>query len=374
VWSIERIETPAGDPAWHVRRHADVKALLADQRLGRGHPDPARAGRYAKDDIAGRPASGSETEHVDHTVWRRAMNKVFSPAALERMTPVVRDTAARVAEDLAGQSTPVDLKHAYSTRLTSLVMCSLLGVPPEDIETWRRWTEEGAQTTNLTRSMDGMKRLMAYAARLVAQRRDTSSGNGGGAISMLVAAGDGSRGNDGRVVKLLAGMLAFGRETPASVLDWGTLLLLTHSQQAALLRTEPTRVVAAVEEILRLFKPHAATEHGLQRYAHTDIDVGGTTIHAGEMVLLDVMRANRDPEVFSAPDRFDITRTPNPHLTFGYGSYMCNFTKLGRIEISIGLATLFARFPGLRLAAPPDRLQEREHLRTGGLAELPVAW
>jgi len=86
------------------------------------------------------------------------------------------------------------------------------------------------------------------------------------------------------------------------------------------------------------------------------------------------MAANRDPEVFADPDRFDVTRAPNPHLTFGYGPYMCNFTKLGRIEIALGLTTLFTRLPGLRLAARADQLVTREHLRTGGLAELPVTW
>jgi cytochrome P450 len=369
--SIQRIETPSGDPAWHVVRYAEVKALLADQRLGRGHPDPAHAGRYSSD-IAGRPASASKSEHAEHAWWRKAMNKVFSPAGLERMTPTVRSLASRVADDLASKPPPADLNDAYSTPLASQVMCALLGVPTDDIARFRGWTEEGAQVTDLDRSMSGMKLLMAYAANLVSRRR---ADPGDDAVSVLVTAGvDGSKIHQGRVVKLLAGMLAFGRETPASVIDWGALLLLTNSDQRELLQQDRSLVPSAVEEILRLFKPHAATDQGLLRYAHTDIEAGEVTIRLGDMVLLDVMTANRDGAVFSDPDCFDITREPNPHLTFGYGSYMCNFTKLGRAEIGIGLSTLFEHFPTLELAQRPDQLQTKDHLRTGGLARLPVAW
>jgi cytochrome P450 len=369
--SIKGIETPAGGQAWHVVGYAGVKALLADQRLGRGHPDPVSAGWYSRD-IAGRPASTSETEYADHSGWRKAMNTVFSPAGLERMTPTVRQVAAELAAELAGLAGPLDLNAWYSTPLTSRVMCALLGVPAADIDQFRDWTEEGAQTDDLERSMSGMKLLMAYAARLVSQRRSSGPDD---VISVLVNVGAGrSKQHVGRVVKLIAGMLAFGRETPASVIDWGTMLLLTNPAQRDLLIERPELVTGAVEEILRLFKPHAATDHGLMRYAHADIEMGAITIKTGDMVLLDVMLANRDAKVFADPERFDITRTPNPQLTFGSGAYMCNFTRLGRTEIGTGLATLFANFPMLSLAEPPDQLKLKEHLRTGGLARLSVTW
>jgi cytochrome P450 len=87
-----------------------------------------------------------------------------------------------------------------------------------------------------------------------------------------------------------------------------------------------------------------------------------------------VVAANHDPEVFPEPDRFLITRDPNPHLAFGHGFYMCNFTKLARVELETALSTIIDRVPDLRLAESPDRLEVRSHLRTGGLARLPVTW
>jgi pentalenolactone synthase len=372
IQTVELVETPAGDPAWHIGRYPQVKALLADQRLGRAHPDPARASWYSREDVAGRPARGAESEYADHAGWRKAMNKVFSPSGLERMIPAVRTVAVQVADEMAAATPPADLNDTFAIPLTSRVMCTLLGIPAEDIDRFRAWTEEGAHDDDMARSAAGMKMLMSYVSSLIARRR---ADPGPDVVSVLVAnGGDGSRGYLGRVVKLLGGMLAFGRETPASVINWGAMLLLTNTSQRDLLSREPSLMNRAMEEILRLFKPHAATDLGLVRYAHADITVGETTIRAGDMVLLDVMLANRDSDVFPDPDRFDIARDPNPHLTFGSGFYMCNFTKLGRAEISIGLTTLLSRFPGLQMAGEVSELKYKEHMRTGGLAGLPVTW
>ena len=173
VSSMRRIETPAGDPAWWVTRHAEVKALLGDQRLGKAHPSPSTAGWYSKEDVAGRPIGGSDTEYGEHAWWRRAMNKVFSPQNLERMRPTVARVAAGCADRLADQAGPVDLNLAYSTPLTSEVMCVLLGVPGEDVALFRQWTEEGAQATDISRSMAGIRQMLSYVERLVRSRRNT---------------------------------------------------------------------------------------------------------------------------------------------------------------------------------------------------------
>src|ERR1017187_1654791 len=370
--SVEQIKTPAGDPAWQVRGYAEVRSLLADQRVGRGHPDPARAARYSDVDLAGRPASGSESEYTDHGQWRKAMNKVFSPQNLEQLTPTVMSIAERLAKDLAGRQPPADLNEAFSTPLTSEVMCALLGVPTDDIALFRHWTAEGAQNSDMERSMRGIRGLMSYVTNLVSRYR---TGPGDNPVSMLVRADqDGSGNNLGKIVKLVSGMLAFGRETPASVIDWGVMLLLTNPEQRRLLQEDPQLAQGAAEEVLRKFKPPAATDRGLMRYAFADLEAGGELIKAGDMVLLDVMAANHDPEVFPDPERFEITRTPNPHLTFGYGFCMCTFTRLARSEIAAPLTTLLSQLPGLRLDEPPDQLKMKDHLRSGGLTRLPVSW
>ena len=113
---------------------------------------------------------------------------------------------------------------------------------------------------------------------------------------------------------------------------------------------------------------------GLTRYAQADIDVTGVTIGAGELVLLNTRAANRDPEVFADPQHFDITRTDNPHLTFGNGPYFCPGAPLARIELQVLFEMLPHRIPTLRLAVPRETLRTRTNVLFGGLIEFPVTW
>ena len=113
---------------------------------------------------------------------------------------------------------------------------------------------------------------------------------------------------------------------------------------------------------------------GVPRYARAQIEVAGVTIRAGEAVVLSGGAGNHDPRVFADPERFDVARQPNPHLTFGYGPRFCIGAPLARVELQAVFARLFARFPALRLATPVEQLRVRGDLLTGGLAELPVTW
>ena len=369
---IERVQTPAGDPAWRITQHSVVKDLLADARLGLTHPNPAAASWYSKVDLAGRPMGRSGSEYEEHTWWRRAMNKVFSPQRLRDRAPGIQRVADDLLANMSRQSPPADLREHFTVPLCSRIICELLDVPYEQIDRLRHWSEQGAYAADIKRSMEGIRAQMTYVVRLVGDR---SRNPGDDLISELLALDiRKAKLYQGRVVKLISGMLGFGRETPASTIDSAVVLLLTHPDQRELLLREPARLADAIEEILRLFRPPAASQGGLLRYAHTEIAVGDRCIRSGDMVILDIVAANHDPTVFDEPDRFDITRRPNPHLGFGHGFYMCNFSALARVELEIALTTLFDRFPRLSLAEAPERLTVKTHLRTGGLAHLPVQW
>jgi cytochrome P450 len=125
-----------------------------------------------------------------------------------------------------------------------------------------------------------------------------------------------------------------------------------------------------VEEILRVAAPAGV---GIPRYAKADIDIGGITIRSGDAVLLTGASANRDPEAFEDPHRFDIGRDPNPHLSFGHGPHYCIGARLARVELRDVFAALPARFPSMQPAVPLVSLRIRDTL-TGGLASLPVTW
>ncbi|HJQ01326.1 MAG TPA: cytochrome P450 [Jatrophihabitans sp.] len=370
---ITRIETPAGDEAWWVTGHPEAKFLLADRRIGMSHPHPETAGWYARDDVSGRPRGDSKSEYSEHALWRTAMTRVFSPRFFDGEIPYIEKKVHQLIDDMLALGGPLDLISHFTVPLCSDIMCRLLGVPAEDVSRFRDWTEEGARTGDPQRSLGGIQRLMSYVASIVGQRRREPRDDHITELIRAAESGD-ERPQAGRVEKLLAGMLAFGRETPASAIDRAVLQLVTHPDQLGMLRNGAAPVDGAVEESLRMFRPPAATPHGLLRYANADVEFDDVRIARGDMTLIDIAVANFDDRVFADPMNFDILRRPNPHLTFGHGFYMCNFAKLARSQLRISIDGLTQRLPELRLAVPVEELRFKSHLRTGGLEQLPVTW
>jgi pentalenolactone synthase len=166
-------------------------------------------------------------------------------------------------------------------------------------------------------------------------------------------------------------LLFAGHETTVVQLGLGALLLLSHPDQWQAVTESPDRIPDAVEEILRAPGKGGG---GIPRYARTDFDIGGVTIQAGDLVMLDNGAANHDPAVFPDPDRFDVTRRTASHLTFGHGARYCIGAPLARIELQVALARLVRGFPTMRLAVPVEELAVRGDVLTGGLVGLPVAW
>jgi cytochrome P450 len=166
------------------------------------------------------------------------------------------------------------------------------------------------------------------------------------------------------------GLLA-GHETTANMIGLSTVALLRNPEQLHRLVTEPEVVPAAVEELLRYL---TIVHLGLRRVAIEDIEIAGTTIKAGEGVIVPLQSANRDATAFDAPDRLDLGRDARRHLAFGYGIHVCLGQPLARAELQIALPALFARFPKLRIAVPFEEIAFREATAVYGVSELPVTW
>ena len=374
--AIRRVTTPAGHPAWLVTRYDDVKALLSDPRLGRSHPDPARAARVWDSAIFGGPIGDPATEAAEHALMRRLLSGAFSARRMAALRPRVRAITDELLDELAARTPPADFHESVSFPLPALVICELLGVPYADREDFRRWSDDAAHKTDAARSMAGLQRLWGYMCGLVDLKRQRL---GEDVISDLIRAGDHDPTlTDDGIAQLTAGLLFAGHETTVAAIDRGVTLLLTNPDQYRVLRSDPALVRRAVEEILRspspVETPQSAYAEGLPRYAATDLDCGGVTIRAGDLVLLDLAAANQDRYRFPRPERFDISRQDNPHLTFGHGHRFCLGAPLARTELQVLFASLVHRFPTLRLAVAPERLRPRSEQLTGSLVELPVTW
>jgi pentalenolactone synthase len=364
---IVPVRTPAGDVAWLVTRYAETKALFADPRLGRSSPDPGSAARISGSAILGGPMGDAATEARDRVAIRRLLAPAFSAGRMQRLRAHVADLVRELLDRLAEQERPVDLHEAVSFPLPVLVICELLGVPYADREQFREWSQGTIDLTDRAAAERALFALIGYMQQLMARKREQP---GDDVVTDLATAEDAPF-DDGHLAGLAAILLIAGHETTVARIDLGALLLMTQPDQWDRLRAEPHLLPRAVEEILRVAAPGGV---GLPRYAHEDIEVAGVTIRTGDAVLLSGTTANRDPEAFPDPERFDVGRDPNPHLTFGHGPHYCIGATLARVELQEVVAALTERFPTMRPAVPVEQLRIRTDSLVGGLEGLPVTW
>ncbi len=252
--------------------------------------------------------------------------------------------------------------------IPSLVICELLGVPYADRDDFQRRSN---QLVDVSRPREELMRAMResdlYMADLVARAK---AGPGDDMLGMLVREHAGEL-SDAELKGVCGLLLVAGHETTANMLGLGTLAMLRHPEQLALLREEeePERVDAAVEELLRWL---TVANSSAIRVTTTDVELSGRRIPAGEVVMCSLAAANRDPELLADADRFDITRDRIGHIGFGHGPHHCLGAPLARMELRIALPALLKRFPGLREAEPEPRFNAT-HL-VYGLSSLQVAW
>jgi cytochrome P450 len=363
---ITRVRTPAGDQAWLVTRYADVKQLLGDPRLGRSHPDPEHAPRISDSILFGGPMESFETEHEQHAEMRALLTPFFSARRMEALRPRVEAFADQLIDPMATRTPPVDLHASLSFPLPVLVICELLGVPREDRDHFHAWSTDLSDLHDQVLARNALGKLVGYMRELVARKRSHPADD---VLSGLCSAAGGQLSNEH--IAFLGAMLLFaGHETTVVRIDLGTLLLLTSPEAQRRLVDHPDLIAPAVEEILRA---PGSGEGGLPRYARSDIEIDPMTIRAGEAILLSIGAANHDPHAYTDPDVFDVTRSPNPHLTFGHGPRFCIGAPLARVELQTVFWRLVPRFPRMRLVKPLEELRTRD-LLTGGLDELWVTW
>jgi cytochrome P450 len=366
---ISRVRTPAGDPAWLVTRYADVKALFADRRLGRSHPDPERAPRFSNSAVLGGPTGDPETEAAQHARMRRALTPSFMAKRMNALRPGIQAIVDRVLDRIVTLPQPVDLHTELAVPVPILVICELLGVPYEDRDQFRAWSELAGSMVDRDRSRAGLEALRQYMAALVAGKREHRAED---VISDLIAVSEAEPDfAEDEMIGIATGLLFAGHETTVTRIGFGTLMLLTNPVQRQALADDSSLARSAVEEILRMVSPGPG---GLPRYALADIEMDGASIRRGDLVLLSQGSANRDHDAFEDPERFDIRRHENQHLAFGHGHHFCVGAGLARVELQVVFGTLFSRLPTLRLAVPVDDLRGRADSLSGGLQALPVVW
>ncbi|MGW1676405.1 cytochrome P450 [Saccharopolyspora sp. NPDC002376] len=369
---VAPVTTPAGDPAWLVTRYDEVRDLLGDKRLGRSHPEPERASRITTAAVQDGPSGSYESEEADHKRMRRLLTPAFSAKRMRMLSQHVQDLVNGYVDQLIAEretSDVVDLHTGLAFPLPVAVICQLLGVPENDREYFHALSERMASPSDGGEAHQAREEFSRYMAGLAETKRGQL---GEDVISDLVRAQSADETFDyAEMVRLCVGLLFAGHETTVNRIGLGVLFLMTRPEQWDALTADPDgRVDATVEEIMRLGAPG---DLGLLRYAHTDVEVSGTTIRTGDAVILSINSANRDQSAYADAETFDPDRAERTHLGFGHGAHFCIGASLARTELRIVFATLARRLPGLRLAKDADELPVRSTI-TGGVSELPVTW
>ena len=355
-----RLPTGASMNMWLITKYADVRDLLSSRdtsnSLGRS------------DSAAAQPGFLVSLDPPDHTRIRRMLTGQFSMRRLTAMRPYVEQITARFLDQMEAAGPPIDLMQAFALPLPSLVICELLGVPFEDQADFQRRSDTMLDVSVTPQQQAHNTREMnSYMQSLVNRhRRDP----GDDILGMLIRDHSDDL-TDEELVGIGNILLVAGHETTANTIGLGTLLLLQHPDQLALVRDDPKMIASAVEEILRYL---SIVHSGTPRIILKDMIIGDQQIQAGDIAMVSLPSANRDPDFMPDPDVFDVTRQPQAHLTFGHGIHQCIGQQLARLEMSVALPALLQRFPTLSLAASPADLSFRGDGPVNGVRELPVRW
>ncbi|MFI6949542.1 cytochrome P450 [Streptomyces sp. NPDC050422] len=367
--SVSRVRLFDGRTVWLVTGHAEARALLVDPRLSSDRENPAFPF------FARRQAATTQKrvellglDDPEHNVQRRMLIPSFTVRRAAALRPSIQGIVDRLLDAMVEQGPPAELVNAFALPVPSMVICALLGVPYADHEFFE------AQSRKLLRGPDGSDVEAARDAlseyfRVLIERKRREPGDG--LLDELIAKQLETGALDlDELVRLAQILLVAGHETTANMISLGTLTLLQHPDQLALMRDGGDRVPAVVEELLRFL----SIADGLSRVAVEDIEVGGVTLRAGDGVLLSTAVVNRDEAAFPSPDELDLGRGARNHVAFGFGIHQCLGQNLARAELEIALPALFGRLPGLRLAVPAEEIPFKPGDTVQGLIELPVTW
>lgn len=393
---VAKLPLPFGVNVFLVSGYQQAKQVLADTETFSNDFANIAADESLVAAIGGNaeekdPGGLGMADPPDHTRLRKILTPEFTMRRLSRLTPRLEEIVQGQLDEMEQRyirsgGKPIDLCELFSLPIPSLAICELLGVPYEDREAFQRlsvarfdlFAGAGASLGAISESLD-------YLMGVVAQQRKEP---GDGLLGMIIRE-HGDAISDRELAGLADGILVGGFETTASMIALGALVLLRDPLTRDRIGNDPAAIAPFVEELLRYL---TVVQVAFPRFARVDCEVDGVRIGKGDVVLVSLSAADRDPALVAddrsgksgtAPsdrtdraridlDRIDLDRAPTKHLAFGHGAHRCIGAELGRMELRIAYPALVKRFPNLRLATPPEELDYRQTSIVYGVEQLPV--
>ncbi len=349
---------------WQVTGHPETAAILADPRL---FSSDLAAIMPAQDDFTTfQQGNFVRMDPPRHRRLRGLVSQAFTPRTIAGLEPRIAQVTTGLLDAVAGRDR-IDLIEALAYPLPVIVIAELLGIPPADLPTFRRWADTLFDQTdidpsdsvlkagekNLNRVAPTIREMNGYLLDHIRARRAHPAGDL--TTRLIDATVDGDTLDDEQIIGFVGLLLLAGHVTTTATVGNTVAALAEHPDAFADVRADPSLLPGAIEESLRCRTPFPR----LARLTTAPTRIGDTDLPAGAILQLWVTGANRDPRVFPDPDRFDIHRTPNPHLSFGHGIHFCLGAPLARLEAKIALRLLLARYPDITL--PTDAPAEHRN-------------
>ncbi|ADP81881.1 cytochrome P450 [Pseudofrankia inefficax] len=368
---VHWVESDSLAPFWAITRYDDVMEISRDSETWHNAPRTA----VNQDPAAPPPPVRTlvQMDPPDHLVYRHVSADWFKPAGVRRLSGRIEELAKRFVDHMAALGGECDFVADVAAHYPLYVILSLLGLPEDDFPRMLKLTQElfGANDADLARNAsdsaaaETLLEFFEYFQGVTEERRKSPGDDlasvianasiHGESIGMLEAVG---------YYVLIA---TAGHDTTSAAISGGLHALLTHPDQQRRLAADPGLVTTAVDEMIRWVSP---VKH-FMRTATRDTEVHGVPIAAGQAVLLSYPSANRDEDVFEHPDTFDVGRTPNKHVGFGFGAHYCLGTHLARLEGRALYAELVPRLRSVELAGEPEYMRT---LFVGGPKRLPIRY
>jgi cytochrome P450 PksS len=374
VSPIHEVRLSLRRTAWLIARYDDALAVLRDPRFIKSPSSTQGAGagllRWMPATMRALSRNMLDLDEPDHRRLRELVQKAFTPAMVEGMRERVTAVCDSLLDRLETAHRP-DLIRDYALPLPVTIIAEMLGVPEHQRRHFHRWSSAvvaaDASTLHLLRAIPSSLAFLRFLRKLVRSKRIDPADDLLSRLTQVEEGGDHL--SEDELLSMAFLLLIAGHETTVNLIGNGMLALLEHPAELERLRSDPSLIRSAVEEMLRFSSP---VQMATERYAREDVVLPGVRIPRGSLVYVVLASANRDPSAFADPDRFDIAREPNRHLAFGFGSHFCLGAPLARAEGQIAITRLLERFTGLKLAEPNAGLKWRRGLILRGLESLPV--
>jgi cytochrome P450 family 142 subfamily A polypeptide 1 len=368
-WAWMREHAPAywdaRNNVWALTRYHDVLRVEKDPKTFSSHRAPRPHGDHLPMMIS--------MDDPEHSRRRKLVSRGFTPRRVRDHERTIRRICTEIIDRVAPKGA-CDFVWDIAAPLPLLLIADMLGFPPDAYDDLLRWSDDLIRATTVDPSpevaqagFDAMLEFREFQIGVIADRRSKPPQDD--LVSILCYSEiDGERLDDESIISESLLILIGGDETSRHVMTDGMLALLAHPDQLAILRDDPSTIEVGVEELLRWVSPIK----NMARTVTREVELHGETLRAGAQVMLMYPAANRDPEVFDDPARFDVRRNPNPHLAFGFGPHFCMGASLARLELKVMFGELLRRLPDLHLAGDP--LPRRESNFISGPEAMPIAF